>query len=182
MSYFILGGQNCTDTVNVLQRGDNEYNDEGVAIAPRLNFTCNGRITNIRVRILRADGRTDTYPYIQVWRPSSSASMTYSKIGEVQVQESQVHLVLIEGEGRRVVDISLTGNTRIIVQSGDVVGFYHQSNSNYQVRTSTEMIDGYELYFFNGSPTSLDLSSAVNTYIGRQPLIQFTVGNVKLPL
>ncbi|XP_065899301.1 uncharacterized protein [Dysidea avara] len=168
-------GQNCTDTVNVQQIGENEYNDEGVAIAPRLNFTCNGRITNIRVRILQDDRGTDTYPYIQVWRPSLSASMTYSKIDEIQVQESQVHLVLIDGEGLRVADISLAGNNRTIVQSGDAVGFYHQSNSKYQVRTSTGMIDGYVLYFFNGSPTSLDLSNADNRYIGRQPLIQFTV-------
>ena len=129
---------------------------------------------------MQDDRGTDTYPYIQVWRPSLSASMTYSKIDEIQVQESQVHLVLIDGEGLRVADISLAGNNRTIVQSGDAVGFYHQSNSKYQVRTSTGMIDGYVLYFFNGSPTSLDLSNADNRYIGRQPLIQFTVGNLKL--
>jgi len=161
-----------------LQIGEHQYDQEGVAIVPRLNFTCNGIITTIRARILRDKSGTDVYPRIQIWRPSLSNSMTYDKIGEIQVQETQVKLV--ENIGLRVANIFLTANDTILVQSGDVVGFYHQFNSRNQVRTSTSPVDGYVLYFFDGSNAamSLNLNDVDMIYSGRQPLIQFTVGNV----
>jgi len=97
----------------------------------------------------------------------------YSKIGEIQVQESHV----IEFDYREA-NITLTSSNRLIVQSGDVVGFYHPPDSRYQVRTI--QTDGYMLYIYDGTniTTSLDSSSSLkllNTN-RRQPLIQFTLG------
>ena len=46
MNNSLLGGQKCTDSVNVQQGGDYITNDDRLVIIPRLNFTCNGRITN----------------------------------------------------------------------------------------------------------------------------------------
>ena len=76
----------------------------------------------------------------------------------------------------RVANITLTGNNIIEVQLGDVVGYYHPSQSRYRVRTIPT--DGYVLYEFDGSHQSVDLTNLQGNAIRnkRQPLIQFTVG------
>jgi len=153
------------------QIGSKQIPRDQIAIIPRLNFTCNGRITNIKTRLL-PDGKFNAHPYVQVWRPPSQSSLVYNKIGEVQVQESQVLQLAY-----KVADIPLTGTNRILVQSGDVVGFYHPPDSRYQVRTT--QTDGYVLYLYDGfnTTTSLDSSNLILPSIDRsQPLIQFTVG------
>ena len=69
MNNTLLGGQFCTDYVNVQQDGYNRVEPNRLAIIPHLNFTCNGRITSIRARMYfeQYQGRTD-YPFFQVWR------------------------------------------------------------------------------------------------------------------
>jgi len=169
--YSIGVGKNCTDYVDVEQIGDKQLPRDQIAIFPRLNFTCNGRITNIRVRLL-FDGNFNHYLTIQVWRPMPPFSMTYNKIGEVQIQESQVLQLKY-----RVAEILLTGNDRIFVQSGDVVGFYHPPDSRYQVRTIRT--NGYVLYSYDGSNSTTLLSSrnlTLSSTDRMQPLIQFILG------
>ena len=170
MNNSLLGGQTCTDYVDIEQDGQNSVGHNRLAIIPRLNFTCNGRITSIRAR-MRFDDGMDNYPIFQVWRPSSVGSTVYNKIGEVQLQSNQV-----TGDGnRRTVNIILTGNNTIEFQSGDVIGYYHPSDARYRVRTIRT--DGYILYQFDGSPsTSVNLSGANDNDNERQPLIQFTIG------
>ena len=128
-------------------------------------------------RILEHDVGTNVFPCLQIWRPSSSMSMIYNKIDEVLVQQS--HLERVNAPMRPntlIADITLTGDDRILVQSGDVVGFYHQSNSRNQVRTSTGVVQGYVLYLFAGSNVgTLNLNDAT-VHNGRQPLIQFALG------
>ena len=145
---------------------------------PRLSFTCNGTIIRIIARV-RRDNNMDRndYPYFQVWRLSSTNSMVYTNIGEVQLQESQVSQC--NSNDYCNVNIVLTGNDRIEFQSGDVVGYYHPEQTIYQVRTIRT--NGYELYRIDGSlaPPSVDLSTVANDRINdqRQPLIQFVIGN-----
>ena len=131
-------------------------------------------------RILRHSAGTNVFPYLQIWRPSSSSSVIYNKVGEVLVEQSQLQDVVGNGDfglrAYRRADITLTGDDRILVQSGDVVGFYHQSNSRNQVRTSSLAVQGYVLYLFAGSNVgTLNLNEAT-VYNGRQPLIQFALG------
>ena len=169
MSNSLLGGQECTDSVDLRQVGNNQINPDRLAIIPRLNFTCNGRITRIIARIGLIDSAKE-YPFFQVWRPASVHSTIYNKIGEVQLQSDQVTLVGV----RLVANIILTGNNTIEVQSGDVVGYYHPPDALYRVRTI--QTDGYILYQFRGSPDSIDLSNNTDNDDNRQPLIQFTIG------
>ena len=168
MNNSLLGGQTCTDYVNIEQDGRDQIGHDRLAIIPRLNFTCNGRITSIRAR-MRFEGGRDNYPFFQVWR---LASTVYTKIGEVQLQSDDQ----VTGSGDyRTTNTILTGNNTIEFQSGDVVGYYHPPNARYRVRTIRT--DGYILYQFNGSPsTSVNLSGANDNDNKRQPLIQFTIG------
>ena len=174
-----LGEQTCTnDNVEVLQVGSgNDISRDHVAIIPNLGITCNGRITNITVR-LQFVAETNNYPYIQVWRPSSSSlvSVTYDKIGEVQIEQTHVQTILISGAGRRVAFIPITGNNRMPVQSGDVIGFYVSSNPRLLIKTI--LTNGYVLHLFTGSANtaSLNLNNAISNTNERQPLIQFTLG------
>ena len=171
MNNSLLGGQLCTDSVNIQQNGDNQIGRDMLGIIPRLNFTCNGRITSITAR-MTFDNRRNNYPFFQVWRPASVGSKIYNKTGEVQLQSDDQ----VTGSGTyRTANIMLTGNNTIEVQSRDVVGYYHPPDARYRVRTI--LTDGYILYQFAGSPgLSVNISNANQINNNRQPLIQFTIG------
>ena len=85
MNNSLLGGQFCTDSVDVQQFGDSIIGFDRLAIIPHLNFTCNGRITSIRAGVWYHEIGND-YPYFQVWQAESANSTIYNKIGEVQLQ------------------------------------------------------------------------------------------------
>ena len=106
-----------------------------------------------------------------MWRAASINSTIYNKIGEVQLQsDGQV----TGSDDYRIVNIILTGNNTIEVQSGDVVGYYHPPDACYRVRTIRT--DGYILYQFDGSSESVYLNNNTGSNNNRQPLIQFTIG------
>ena len=170
----LLGGQVCTDHVNISQDGRDQIGRDRLAIIPRASFSCNGLITSIIARVWLDDNRNrDDYPAFQVWRPLSVGSTVYNKIGEVKLQSDQV-----TGNGAyRTANITLTGNNTIEFQSGDVIGYYHPRRSLYRVRTIRT--NGYRLYQFNNlsdSTSSVDLNDANNNPNNRQPLIQFSIG------
>ena len=176
MNNSLLGGQECTDSVDIQQNGQNQIGRNQLGIFPRLNFTCNGRITSIRARV-RLYSNGSEFPSFQLWRAISVGSTMYNKIGEVQLQsDDQVTLGRINEYGEANITLPITGNNTIEVQSGDVVGYYHPPDARYQVRTIRT--DGYILYRFNtpSVPTSLNLSDADHNDNNLQPLIQFTIG------
>ena len=174
MSYTVVAGQICTDYIYIQQRGDDQLGNNNIGrlgIFPRLNFTCNGRITSIRARVkLRSSG--SSVSYFQVWRPSSLYSLIYNKTAEVVILEDNV---FTGSNGFREMNISLSGDNRTEIQSGDVVGFYQPPNVRYAIRDLRT--DGYVLYGFTTNQTdSVNLTDADNTINRRQPIIQFTIG------
>ena len=169
MSLLDLDGKFCTDSVNVHEDVDDLISDNRLAIIPRLNFTCSGRIINIRARVNR-NGEKSNYPVFQVWRQSSANSMTYNMTNEVQLQSNGQ---VTRSGNSRIASIILTGTSRILVQSGDVVGYYHPPDARYRV--ITRRTDGYILYQFRGSHDLIDLDNIENDD-QHQPLIQFTIG------
>ena len=176
MNNSLLGGQSCTDTVDI-QRSGLIIGLDRLAIIPRLNFTCDGRITGIRARVfLSFDFRRNDYLSFQVWRPSSVGSTVYNKIGEVQLQSDDQ--VTGNNNDNRVANIILTGNNTIEFQSGDVVGYYHPPDARYQVLNTFRIGNGYVLYRFDGSPapTSIDISERDVRLDFYQPLLQFSIG------
>ena len=174
----LLDGQTCTDSVDIQLDGNDQIGTDRIAIVPRLNFTCNGRITNIRAKMSRTQSRfLWGLPYYQIWRPMSQASVIYNRIHAVQLQFFQMQITILS-DSRASINIALADDERIEVQSGDVIGFYHPSDSRYQVRTIRT--DGYMQYEFDGSSTltSINLNTVSNGDVTdqRQPLIQFTIG------
>ena len=166
-----LGGQICIDVVDDIQRAANEIiSPDRTVIVPRLNFACNGRITNIRVSVNGSTHNTGTnFPYVQVWR-QSPPSQPYTLVERVQIQPSH----LINQSANLEANISLTGNNRIQFLSGDVIGFYNPPDSGYTIEDVRT--DGYVYYVFRGSnASSLNLATGFMSN-RRQPLIQFTLG------
>ena len=169
------GGQTCTDDVVVQQAYNDVISPDRTVIVPRLNFTCNGRITSIGVGINIAteifpDNTGTNFPYIQVWRQSPTSQL-YSLVDQVQIQSNDLNTQLTYLEA----NISLTGNNRIQFLSGDVIGFYTPSDSGYVIRDIETA--GYVYYVFIGSnASSFNLNPDSTTSENRQSLIQFTLG------
>ena len=174
MNNLLLGGQECIDYVNIQQHGDVAIGRNRLIIIPRLNFTCNGRITSIRARMI-FDNSSSDYPSFQVWRPPSIGSTMYNKIGEVQLQsDDQLSVV---NNVTRIATITLTGNNTMEVQSGDVVGYYHPPDA--RLRVIMRRTDEYRVYEFSGTRETVNLNDIFNNTNNLQPLIQFTIGECK---
>ena len=174
MNNSLLGGQFCTDSVDVQQDGGNTTtNFNELAIIPYFNFTCNGTITSIRTKLFSIVGGND-YPFFQVWRAESIGSTVYSKIGEIQLQ-SDDQLARIDNSHWEA-NITLTGNNTIEVQPGDVVGYYHPPGSRYLVMDISN--SGYSVYVFKENITrnSVKLSESDKIFNHTQPLVQFIIG------
>jgi len=170
----ILDEQVCTDSVEIQQIGRSQLARNRLAIFPRLNFTCNGKINNIRARVLNSSNSASLH--FQIWRPLSPDLVIYNRIGEVQLQSDDQ---VIRGSNSFLeTNITLTGDDRIEFQSGDVIGYFHPPVSHYQVRDI--QTDGYYLYRFDGSPapTSVNLNERSARINSRQPLIQFKIGEL----
>ena len=56
MNNLLLGGQECTDSIDVEQSGSDIIDCNMTAIILHLNFTCNSRITSIRARLFVSVG------------------------------------------------------------------------------------------------------------------------------
>ena len=146
----------CIESAVVQQNDGTELAPARLGIVPNLNFNCDGKITGIIARVIkRKDKRKNftDYPYFNIWRLSSTNSMAYANIGEVQLQESQVS----QCNNKRlcIANISLVGGNALVFQSGDVVGFYHPLNTSYQVRMAKQ--GSHTLYYSDeiNHPTSL---------------------------
>jgi len=171
-----IAGRTCIDDIdNVQQDGVKHIVPNRAVIVPRLLFTCNGRITNIRIGIDNATivsfitTAGTNFPYIQVWR-QTPIPQNYSLVDEVQIQSNHLNAQLTYLEA----NISLTGDKRIQFLSGDVIGFYIPPDSGYVIRDIATT--GYVYYIFRGSnASSFDLNYGMMDD-ERQPLIQFTLG------
>ena len=147
--------------------------DQGeLAIVPYLNFSCNGRITNIKVGVSR-NINNNGGTFIHVWQPSSPGSVVYNKTSEVLLQ---VNSEVIQGNSNYETSITLTGDRRMKFQSGDVVGYHHTLDAHFIIQDI--QTEGYTLYQFNeiSGIRSVNLTEAIAMFDFRQPLIQITVG------
>ena len=172
-----LDGQSCVDTVDVRQRGDDDFNDARQAIVPRSNFSCNGRITGYLISLVRRNGNNVRgYPSVQVWHPTSST--VYTRVDtECTLTESDINMMTDIGGGDYYLgNVSCTGNNRTEFQSGDVIGYHQADSVRYQlwnIRTVEYTAYNYDA---NAPLNSVNINNADNSDDDRQPLIQVMFG------
>ena len=114
-------------------------------------------------------------PLFQVWRPTSSNSAIYTKIGEAELPLGD----RIGGEmiNYYFIDLSLNSSKQIEFHSGDVIGYY-QSTSSHRIRNIRA--SGYTYYSNRASSplTSIDVSNTDYIETHHQPLIEVMFGKV----
>ena len=170
------GRKRCFDNVTVQQRGDRIIPLQRQVIVPRANFTCNGRITGITGSMERNEAGL-TGPYLQVWHPTTPDNTIFDKVGEVQLLENEVVQIGINiTNAYWLWNVSLNGNDRIEFETGDVIGYYHPSDSSYKLlNIATEGYIAYVNFSTNASSTINSVDSDIMAD-NRQPLIQFAIG------
>jgi len=139
------------------------------AIVTSFVFMCNGRVSSIAAS-MSFIGESSDLPVIQIWRPTPLNSSVYHNIGQVQVTNTTSvtrnhHCI-----------ISLSNNTKLEFQPGDVIGYYQSFYSSHLIWNILEM--GYTSYGFNTSNAS---TASVNVTEltrdnQRRPLIKITFG------
>ena len=174
-----LGGQLCTDKVNITiaKMDTDEVKKDRLVIVPRLNFTCNGRITGIMARVKELGNGNDDNPILQVWRQATDDTKIYNKISEATLIFKSSNLISEDGNddgNDRIVNFTFGDNKTIDVQLGDVVGYYHPQKSHYQIKHKETV--GYQLYEFKNKLNSASLENQhFEIHDDRQPLIQFSM-------
>ena len=169
-----LGGQTCIDNVDDFQQtGSDVIRDNRLVIIPNLNFTCNGRITNIQIGII-LNGNRSGNSYVDVWRPSPGSQM-YSLVSYTEILPLYISQTPGGGGTFLEANISLNGGSRLQFQSGDVIAFFLSNNAQYRIRYISTA--GYMLYVFAAtSDSSLNLTDADGVINARQPMIKITLG------
>ena len=114
-------------------------------------------------------------PLFQVWHPTSLNSNTYNKTGEVLLAGGNYRSI-DDSRGYYYATISL--NSQIEFQSGDVIGYYQPFNPKrliWSIQTS-----GYTSYSHTttSSLTSININNLNNNEIDRQPLIEVMFGKI----
>ena len=174
MAYNYVGREFCIDSVdNIHQNHSGQIHSCRLVIVPYLKFSCNGRITSVRAKVIENNDLNDVYsfPSFQIWRPTSTDSYVYNKAGEVRMTSfNQVN--------QNILSIEFTGKNATDFQSGDITGYYHPLGSCFLV-THINNTNGYKLYLFDQPSqhfTVVNITNAIKVKEWKQPLLQFTVG------
>ena len=176
--------QSCTNNINVSdigRRGDSRSTLGRQVIVPSANFTCNGRITNIMASSSQHNKRNE-YPFYQIWHPISSESNVYTRIGEIQLDDSHATKIGSGNTHYWLVNIEFTNHNRIEFSIGDIIGHYDPLDSQFRLWSITS--NGYTAY----SSTATDQAATFNTssaefvLSNQQPLIQVSFGMINMML
>ena len=147
-------------------------------IVPNARFNCAGTITSFVVSMKGQISGTGV-PLVQVWRPTSRNSRSYNKISEMQLTGG-IYITIGNNIGYYKATISLNSNSHVEVESGDIIGYYHPSDTKrhiWSIQTS-----GYTSYSSDattGSLTSMDIDDVDYTEPNSQPLIKVTLSKIE---
>ena len=166
--FYCLGGQNCVNNPDINRRGDVLISDNVQIIMQDHNFSCNGRIIGITASMGNGIG-VDSLPVFQVWRPLSSGSDVYSKVGQVQFENGTSVL------GNFISNVSLLTDNQIEFQSGDVIGCYHPFNLLHAIWWiyDTNYTAYVDIFY-----TDADINANISQYYiaSGRPLINVVIG------
>ena len=160
---------------NVNQRGQVRIDTGRQVIVPNTRFNCNGRITNVAVSMLEWHGTN--LPLFQVWHPTSLNSSIYNKIGEIQLSPGNFIAVGLN-RNYYYASLSLSTNSKIEFQSGDVIGYYQPSNTQQEIWNI--QTNGYTSYSntVTSPSTSIDTNNVDYIEANHQPLIEVMFGKI----
>ena len=174
MGYNYVGREFCINSVdNIHQNHSGQIRSDKLVVVPHLKFSCNGRITSIKAKVVKNNDSLSVYSFLsfQIWRPTSTDSYVYNKTVDVT-------LTSFDQVTENIVSIELTGNNTTDFQSGDFIGYCHPRGSHFLV-THINNTNGYKLYLFDQPPqyfTVVNITNAIEVKEWKQPLLQFTVG------
>ena len=171
---FYVGSEVCIECINVQQRSNSCVANNNLVIIPHLNFSCNGRISSVRVGLQILPSYSNLLNF-QLWRPFLSSTTIHNKVGEIHLETDYQ---VTQGYNNLEATIILAGEKRIEFQPGDIIGYYQPNQSRYRALDVNTM--GYVSYqFYNMSPPyTVNLSEATTLLYNRQPLLQFTFGKI----
>ena len=141
-------------------------------IVPSLTFNCYGRINHVSYVKINASHPGDDEPVIQLWRPSSSGSNVYNKIGQTKVL---IHERAISDTQFYYIGATFN-NRQINFQPGDVIGYYQPSNPRHLLWNINEA--GYVSYSINASAAATTINTSNVHYIDDElmPYIRVNFG------
>ena len=148
-----------------------DLSSDSLAVVPRSNFSCNGRITGYMVSLNQNRDSFCRNPGIIVWQPMNTERTLYRARDSYTLSNDDINAM---GD-YYFANVSFTGNDRIEFQSGDVIGYWHASSSCYtmwNIRTA-----GYTSYNASLPSDAFNISDdSVAITTDRQPLIQVNFG------
>ena len=165
------------DTVDVQQRGNDQLMNENLnVIVPKSNFSCNGRIIGYTVSLdQEVDEDGCNFPSILVWHPLNAEQTTYSIVNTYTLSMNDD---INRERNYYFADISFTGNNRIEVSPGDVIGYQHRSKACYTV-WSIEAADNTSYSANDINDNTINISdSSMTSDSDLQPLIQVDFGMI----
>ena len=120
--------------------------------------------------------RNNQYPFYQIWRPMSSESNIYTRIGQIQLDDSHATRM---GRGNThywLINIEFTGNNKFEFNTGDIIGHYDPPDPAFRLWSITS--NGYTAYSNDATDqaTTFNTSSAEFVLRDQQPLIQISFG------
>ena len=140
-------------------------------------FSCNGRVTGYLISLERINSSGD-YPIVQIWRRHRTNQQLYNRVNTLcTLTGSNINNMGDYYLG----NVSCTGSERIEFRSGDVIGYYHANEVQYQL-WSTDTA-GYTVYQrdSNSPRNTLNINTRNVVKIDdRQPLIQVMFGKITL--
>ena len=171
---YCIDGLDCIDTVNVRQKGPNAEGTTIQVIVPRIEFSCNGRITGYLIS-LESVGDSGSYTTVQVWHPTSPT--VYTRV-DIECALTANDITEMAEEDYYLGNVSCNGSNRIEFQSGDVIGYHQGDELRYGLLSIETM--GYTSYYHDESSplTMFTLSNVDSTIENRQPLIQVMYGKI----
>ena len=116
--------------------------DQQQRVIPAINFACNGSITGWSILASwRRDGSRDSYPYLLIWRSTSTGGDRYTLEARTELFVSD------NGRDNRNYFFTRTANPPVQFQVGDVLGIFQPPEDRSLVRLFFERDTGPTNYY-----------------------------------
>lgn len=115
------------------------------------------------------------YPSYQIWRPMSLESNIYTRIGQIQLEDSHATKMGSGNTHYWLINIEFTGSNKFEFNTGDIIGHYDPPDPRFRLWSITS--NGYTAYSVatDQAIATFNTSSA-EALPDQRPLIQVSFG------